>query len=53
LRRTLDEQGANLVLGKLLRRFLLADVEALGVGRGEIEEGRVGQMVVEDGVGLL
>jgi hypothetical protein len=37
----------------LVYRFLFADVEAFGVGRGEVEEGDVGQVVVENGVGLL
>ena len=33
--------------------FLLADVEALGVRRGEVEQGVGGEVIVEDGVGLL
>ena len=51
--RALDEQAADFLLRECVRRFLFADVEAFGVGWGEREEGGVGQMVVENGVGLL
>ena len=51
--RALDQHGADLFLGEGVGGFLLADVEALGVGRGEIEQGVGGEVVEEDGVGLL
>ena len=37
-----DQHGADFVLGECVGGFLLADVEALGVGRGEVEERVVG-----------
>ena len=49
----LDQHGADLFLREGVVGFLLADVEPLGVRRGEVEQ-RVGrQVVVEDGVGLF
>ena len=43
---SLDQEIADLGLGEFVGRFLLADVEAFGVGRGESEECGVGQVVV-------
>ena len=51
--RAVDEHAADFVLREFVGGFFLADVDALGVGRGEIEEGGVGEVIVEDGVGLL
>ena len=51
--RAVDEHAADFVLGEFVGGFLFADVDAFGVGRGEIEEGRVGEVIVENGVGLL
>src|SRR4051794_40652257 len=44
--RALDQHRADLSLGVFVRRFLLADVQAFGMGRSEREE-RVGCEVVE------
>ena len=51
--RALDQHGADLVLRERVGGFLLADVEALGVRRRERQERVGGEVVVEDGVGLL
>ena len=51
--RPVDEHAADFVLREFVRGFLFADVDAFGAGRGEIEEGRVGEVIVENGVGLL
>ena len=51
--RALDQHGADFFLGEGVGRFFLAHVEALGVRRGEVEQRVVGQVIVEDGVGLL
>ena len=49
----LDEHGADFFLRDGVVGFLLADVDALGVGRGEVEQGGVGEVVEEDGVGVF
>jgi len=49
----LDEHGGDLFLGEGVGGFLLAGVDALGVGWGEIEERGGGKVVEEDGVGLF
>ena len=51
--RALDEHGADLFLGEGVDGLLLAGVDALGVGRGQIEQRGGGQAIEEDGVGLL
>ncbi len=49
----IDEQRADLVLREGVVGFLLADVDALGSGRGEGEKFGGSEMVVEDAVGLI
>ena len=49
--RAVDEHGADLVLRVHAIGFLLADVDALGVGGGESEQRRGSQVVEEHGIG--
>ena len=51
--RAVDQHGADFVLLVRVRRLFLADVDALGVRRGEVEQGVGREVVVEDDVGLL
>ena len=51
-RRAVDQHGADLVLRDGVRRPFLADIDALGVRRGEVEQRVGGEVVVEDDVGL-
>src|SRR5215467_4241498 len=52
-RRARSMSMADFLLRVGVARFLLSDVNALGVGRGKIEQGRIREVVVEYGVGTL
>ncbi len=47
-----NQQRADFFLRQRVRRFLLADVDPLGGSGREVEQNRVGQMVVKNGVRL-
>ncbi len=51
--RALDQHGADLFLAEGVYRFLLADVDALGLGGRQIQQRRVGEVIVEHGVRLF
>jgi hypothetical protein len=51
--RAINEHAADFVLREFVGRFFFADINSFGVRRGEIEEGGVGEVIVEYGVGVL
>ena len=51
--RALDKHRTDLILSEGVKRFFLADVDALGLGRSQVDQGRTRQMVEEHDIGVF